>query len=298
LSGINEKTKAHAAVIAANLIFGANFSVVKYISPRLTGPFALNLMRVAVTVILFWFLYLLKPSSATIQRKHLVRFLLCGVTGVAINQLLFIKGLTMTSPIHASLLILATPIFITILAIFFAKEKPSFFKFAGLVLGIAGAVLLVLQKEHAGIGSNILLGDIFCTINAVSYALYFILVRPLMKEYTPVHVIRWVFTFGAVMVLPFGINEFTKIDWSLFHLPDYASLAFVVVGATFFAYLFNIYGLSHLNASVVGTYIYTQPVYAAIIAMLFWGEILTWQKIVAAFLIFGGVFLANRVVKD
>jgi drug/metabolite transporter (DMT)-like permease len=294
---LNTKTKAHLAVIGANIIFGTNYSVVKYLSPRLTGPFGLNLMRVCVTVVLFWLLFLIKPSVASIKRKDIARFILCGLTGVAINQLLFIKGLTMTSPIHASLLILATPIFITVLAVWFAKEKLTLFKLTGLLLGISGGVLLVLQKEQVNIGSNILLGDILCTINAISYAIYFILVKPLMKEYSPVHVIRWVFTFGTVMVIPFGMGEFTQIDWSLFHLNEFIALAFVVLGATFFAYLFNIYGLTHLNPSVVGAYIYMQPVYAAIIAMIFLGETLTWQKIVAAVLIFSGVYLANRVNK-
>lgn len=289
------KNKAHLAVIGANLIFGTNFSVVKYISPRLTGPFGLNLIRVGVTILLFWFLYVLKPTVAGIKKTDLGRFLLCALTGIAINQLLFIKGLTMTSPIHASLLILATPIFITVLAVLFAHEKLTIYKASGLLLGIGGAIILVLQKENTGIGSNVLLGDIFCTINAISYAIYFILVTPLMKKYPPLHVIRWVFTFGTLMVLPFGISEFTKIDWSLYHFADYAALAFVVLGATFFAYLFNIYGLTHLNPSTVGAYIYLQPVYAAIIAIIFLGEQLTWQKMLAAVLIFGGVYLANRV---
>lgn len=291
---MNNNTKAHLAVLGANLIFGANYSVVKNISPRLTGPFGLNLMRVSVTIVLLWLLYLIRPSTAAIKKKDIGRFVLCGLTGVAINQLLFIKGLTMTSPIHASLLILATPIFITILAVWFAKEKFTYYKAIGLLLGISGAVLLVLQKEHQTIGSNILLGDIFCTLNAISYAVYFILVTPLMKEYPPIHVIRWVFTFGTLMILPFGLGEFLQINWGLYHFADYTSLAFVVLAATFFAYLFNIYGLAHLNPSTVGAYIYLQPVYAAVIAIIFLGEQLTWQKIAAAVLIFSGVYLANR----
>lgn len=285
------------AVIGANLIFGANYSVVKHLSPALMGPFGLNLMRVSVTVFLFWTLFFIKPSVASIKKKHVIRFILCGLTGIAINQLLFIKGLTMTSPIHASLLILATPIFITMLAVWFANEKITPFKIIGLFLGISGACLLVLQKENTTIGSNVLLGDVLCTINAISYAVYFILVKPLMKEYPPIHVIRWVFTFGTLMIIPFGLGDFLKINWSLFHPGDYLALAFVVLGATFFAYLFNIYGLSHLNPSTVGAYIYLQPVYAAIIAILFLGEQLTWQKVLAAGLIFPGVYLANRVTK-
>lgn len=281
--------------MGANLIFGANYSVVKYISPRLTGPFALNLLRVSITVFLFWLMFILKPSVAGIKKHHTGRFILCGLTGVAINQLCFIKGLTLTSPIHASLLMLGTPILITVFAVWFAGEKFTPFKTISLMLGIGGALLLILQKEQSGIGKNVLLGDILCTINGISYAIFIIMAKPLMTEYTPIHVIRWIFTFGALFIIPFGANELLQINWSLFHGGDYLSLAFIVVGATFVAYYFNSYSLSHLNPSVIGAYIYMQPVCAAIIAMLFLGEALTWQKVLAAFLIFSGVYLTNKV---
>nr|MCU0333768.1 DMT family transporter [Chitinophagaceae bacterium] len=105
--------KAHLAVLAANLLFGINFSMVKVLTPALMSSYALNVVRIVISVGLFWGLYLLRPSQAGIDRKDVPRFLLCAVTGVAINQILFIKGLSLTSTIHGSLLILGTPIFIT-----------------------------------------------------------------------------------------------------------------------------------------------------------------------------------------
>jgi drug/metabolite transporter (DMT)-like permease len=290
---LNTKQKAHAAVLAANVIFAANYGVVKFVSPAFLESFGLNLIRVSISTILLWLMYLLKPSSAGIQKKHLSRFLLCAAVGVAANQMLFIKGLTLTTSIHAALLILGTPIFITFLAAWLLKESFGINKVFGLILGISGAMLLVLMKESTGDGTNIILGDILILTNAMCYALYLVLVRPLMKIYTPIHVLRWVFTFGTFMILPFGFQQLTQADFMSYSTDVWLALSFIIIGGTFLAYLFTIYGIQHIGASLTGTYIYSQPIFASIIAIIFLGEHFSWQKAAAAVLIFGGVYLVN-----
>lgn len=290
---MNKTTKAHLAVLAANFIFGAGYAVVKTITPEFIAPFALNVVRVLSSLLLFWLLFLMKPSNAGFERKHLPRFLLCALTGVAINQLLFIKGLSLTTAIHSSLLSLGTPIFITIIAAWLLKEKLTFNKIAGLTLGIGGATLLILMKDNSTSGKDMLLGDILIIINAISYAFYLVLVRPLMEHYKPIHVLRWVFTFGTFMILPFGIEQFIDTNWAAFGTTQWIALAFVALFVTFFAYLFNVYGLSVIGSSATGSYIYTQPVFAAIIAMVFMGEHFTITKALAAICIFSGVYLVN-----
>ncbi|MDB5191242.1 MAG: putative superfamily transporter inner rane protein [Segetibacter sp.] len=290
---MNEQRKGHLAVLAANIIFAANFSVVKFITPSLIKPFALNVVRVVVSVALFWIMYFLKPSTIGIQKKHISRFLVCAATGVALNQMLFIKGISLTTSIHGALLMLGSPIFITFIAAWLLKERLGLTKILGLVIGVGGGVLLISMKETSGTGSNIILGDILVLVNAISYAFYLVLVRPLMKEYTPIHVMRWVFTFGMFMILPFGLHETAGVNWQAFNSASWISLSFVVIGATFFAYLFNIYGVNVIGPSATGAYIYTQPVFATIVAMAFLGEHITTPKILAGLLIFAGVFLVN-----
>lgn len=286
--------KAHAAVLAANLIFGINFSTVQFITKKYVGPFGLNALRVSVSTLLLWILILFAQTKAGIQKQHIGRFLLCAITGIVINQTLFIKGLSMTLSIHAALLILVTPIFITIVAAWIGAEALSLLKIIGLLAGISGAALLAMHKEGGGDATAVFWGDIFIILNAISYAFYFVLVKPLMKVYEPVHVVRWVFTFGMLFTVPIGWNEFTQIDWGSFTPSAYAGLAFIVIGATFFAYLFNLYGIHHLGAGITGTYIYTQPVFAAFIAILFLDEQFTIYKIIAAALIGSGVYLVSR----
>ena len=291
------KAKAHIALLTANFLFGVNFSVVKLISPSLILPFGLNLMRVLVATGLFWLLFLFRPVNGRMLKKDIPRFLLCAITGIAINQLLFIKGLTLSTPIHAALLILGTPVFILILSLVSGSEKRSALKIAGLLIALSGGIILVISKESSALGSNVLLGDIFILVNAISYAFYMLLVKPLTQTYSPIQLTRWVFTFGLFLILPFCWKDFSATRWEAFRFESWAALSLVVIGATFLSYLFIAYGIHHLSPSITGAYIYTQPVFSAVIAILFLKEEPALYKLIAAILIFGGVYLINRKAK-
>jgi drug/metabolite transporter (DMT)-like permease len=291
---VEQKTKAHLAVLSANLIFGINFSVVKYVTPGLIQPFGLNVIRVLVTTSLLWLVLLFDKYRKPLQRKDIPLFFACGLTGVAINQLLFIKGLSMTYSIHAALLMLCTPLLITVTAFLFLKERISLLTIAGLAIGISGATLLISTKENSGTGTNVLLGDVFIALNAMSYAIYFVLVKPLMNRYSPLQILTWAFTFGSMIIIPIGWNQFTEAPWTSFSLTDYAAIAVIVLLATFLGYLLNIYALNHLPASATGSYIYLQPIFATGVSVLFLQEHISWIKILSAALIFIGVFMVQR----
>ncbi len=256
-------------------------------------PFGLNVLRVGVSLVLFWLIWSLGKTPAGMQRKDIGRFILCALTGVAINQMLFVKGLTMTSGIHASLLMLTTPLLITLFALWVLKESMTVMKAIGLFLGICGAVMLIATKETSANAPNYLWGDFLILINAISYSLYFILVKPLMQRYSPLHVVRWIFTIGFFMIIPFGWHETTEINFASFEYQHIIALAFIILAGTFLAYYFNAYGLQLLGAGATGSYIYTQPVFATIIASFFLAETLTWQKLLAACFIFSGVYLVS-----
>jgi len=220
--------------------------------------------------------------------------MLCGLLGVAVNQMLFIKGLTMTTAIHASLLMLCSPILITLLALWILSERITILKIAGLVLGVIGSVLLIAGKQSVNQPKDYLAGDIFIVLNGISYAFYFVLVRPLMERYTPLQVVRWVFTFGFLMMLPVGWAQFGDIKWEQFNLSYTGMLLFVVLAGTFLAYVFNAYGIRILGPGITSAYIYVQLVFAVAIAVLFFNEQLTWQKVFAGMMILLGVFLVSQ----
>ena len=243
---------------------------------------------------LFWLSFLGGSKfRSKIQGKDWPILILGGFFGVAANQMLFFMGLNLTFPIHAALIMMSTPLLITIISIFILGEKIGPGKSIGLILGITGAILLMSAgKELTTTGSSAT-GDLYIFINATSYAIYLVMIKPLMGRYRPIIVIRWVFFFGFLMVIPFGWPQFSAIHWAVFTFNDYLCVIFIVVCVTFFTYLWNIYGLHILSPSVAGAYIYVQPFFAAIISIIFAGENITLVKLAATVLIFSGVYLVS-----
>lgn len=284
--------KAHIAVLLTNFFFATNLSLVKHISPSLIGPYGVNLFRVGIALLLFWLLWVFSKQEVGIDKKDIPRFVGCALTGVVINQMLFVKGLTITSTLHAALLMLTTPLLIGVLALWWLKEKFTIQKAVGLLLGIGGALLLILSRDARGIAS--VQGDLLILINAISYAIYFIMVKPLTSRYSPLHVIRWVFTFGFIMIVPFSWQDAVEANWQSAAVSQWLALGSVVLCGTFLTYSFNSYSIKHLGAATTGSYIYTQPLFAALIAALFLQEGFSIEKVLAGVLIFGGVFLGSR----
>jgi drug/metabolite transporter (DMT)-like permease len=292
---LTQRIKAHLGLLATNLFFAINISAIKYLTVQsFAAPYGLNVVRSAVCVFLFWLVFLINNDKGKINRKDILRLIGCALSALAANQMLFIKGVSLTFPIHASLLLLITPILITFIAAWVLKEAITYYKLLGLLLGITGACILILSGESALKGNNILLGDLLIITSTILYTIYFILVKPLMQKYSTMDVMRWVFTFGLFMILPLGWNEFAAIPWKQYQFNEYALLFMIVVPGTFLAYIFNAYGIKKLSASTAGAYIYLQPVFAVIIATLFLKESLQAYKIIAGLIIFTGVYFANK----
>ncbi|RYD55537.1 MAG: EamA/RhaT family transporter [Sphingobacteriales bacterium] len=291
---MTDKFKSHLALFGANMFYGAGFTVAKQVMPRLIEPLGFIFIRVSAVTFLFWLSYFGGSKyQESIERKDWLRLVLGGLFGVALNQMLFFMGLNLTFPIHASLIMMSTPLLITIIAIFILRERIKWEKGFGLLLGIGGATLLMSAGKELTMTGNSALGDFFIFLNATSYAVYMVMIKPLMHKYRPIIVIRWVFLFGFLMVLPFGWPQFAAIEWSQFGAGDYLAVSFIVICTTFFTYLWNMYALKHLSPSTAGAYIYLQPIFAAVISVLVMHEQLTWVKMLATLLIFSGVYLVN-----
>lgn len=290
------KLKAHLIVLAGNFFFGCSVIAVKQLSPVLMAPIAVNVIRIITALSMFWLLYFFKPStSIKISKKDWPRLILCALTGIVINQILFVKGSSITSPIHASLLSLSSPICIIILAYFINKEPIKNNMILGIICGLVGAALLIFLKNNNDVQSSVL-GDFLIILNAISYGFYLVLAKPLLNKYSGITIIRWAFTIGAFAIIPLGIKEYLAVNFeTVIQQPiNVLALIFVCVGATFLSYLCITYGLSTLGSQVVGSYIYTQPVFATIAAILLYNEPLNFTKIIAAIFIFTGVYLVNK----
>ncbi len=292
---MSNNLKPHLALFGANLIYGANYSIAKDVMPNFVQPFGLVLCRVIGAVILFWLIYAF--SYEKVAKKDFLLLGLCGLFGVAANQLMFLYGLDNTTPINAGIIMVSNPIMVLIASAIILKNRITLTKVSGIALGIIGALLLLLFKGDFSFGSENLKGNIFIFLNAMSYGIYLVIAVPLMRKYKPITVMSWVFAFGLVMVFPFGFNEFKQIEWSSFTHLIWIKFLFVVIATTFLAYLFNIYGLKRLSPSIVSTYIYLQPLLATLIAIWAGKDSLDMIKISAALFIFTGVYLVSKSPK-
>ena len=291
--------KAHLALLGANLIYGANHLIAKGIMPNKIGPSAFVFLRILGAGLLFWFIKSFIKEK--IDKKDFPILILSGVLGVATNQLLFFHGLNLTSPIDASIIITAVPVLVLFFSAIILKEKITNNKLLGIFIGAVGAVLLVWYGKKAG-GTSSALGNLLVFINACAYALYLVLVKPLMKKYNAITVVSWAFLFGFLAMFPFGFPEIVKTDFSVFTLNTYLTVAYVVLGTTFLAYLFNIYALNHVAPSVNGSYIYLQPVISFILVSIYafvldnkeYAEDINLVKILSCLLVIVGVYLISK----
>lgn len=292
--------RAHLALFLVNTLYGASHVLAKGVMPDFLTPSVFILFRVAGATALFWIVKAFLPRE-TIARKDLGLLALCGLFGVAINQLFFFHGLNLSSSINSGIIMTVNPILVILLAYFLIREKITAQKVTGILLGATGAILLTLAGS-SGKGDS-LKGDIFLFINALSYAVYLVIAKPLMKKYSPMTVITYVFTFGLgfVLLYPPTITEVFHTDFSILTPGIWAKVAYVVIGVTFFTYLLTMYGLKYLSPSVSSAYIYLQPVLVIFFAVFLsylglaedYTDTITFHKIIYMLLIFAGVWLTS-----
>lgn len=261
--------------------------------PLYIKPFGFIYMRVGFSLLLYAGIYFIWIKEK-IDPKDIWRFIACGCFGIAFNQLLFFKGISLTSTINASLLMITTPIITFIISRIILKETMNFLNIIGILIGALGTSILIFSSAK-GVNHSNIEGDIYIILNAISYSIYLILAKPLMKKYHPLTVIFMSFATGFVVVSKVGYSEFTSIPWETIPEFNYLNILFVVLMATFIVYLFNIAAMKAVSPTIVSSYIYVQPLFAIIISILFTQEKLTFNTFIGGIFIIFGLWLINHV---
>ncbi len=292
---MSKKLQAHIFLFLSQVVYAASFPIAKIVMEEI--PYnILVIMRVIGAIILFWASSLIVKEK--IDKKDFLRLFALGICGVAINQSLFLKGLHLTSPIDAAIMMITTPILVLIIASVIIKERITSLKVVGIAIGFGGATYLVLQNMNGINKESSFLGDVYVFINACSWGTFLVLVKPLMKKYHTITILKWTFLFGLPLVLPFGIADGINFDWQSLSTEIWLYAGFVIVFTTFVAYLLNTLALKELSPSIVSAYIYTQPLLTALITIfIFKNDSLTWEKVFSALMIFAGVYLVSMEKK-
>jgi drug/metabolite transporter (DMT)-like permease len=287
--------KAHAAMFFVALLYGINYFTLKEVFNEGYNNFALLTLRTIVTASFFFLFHTLAIREKIQSRKDYLRLLLCAFFGISLNQTFFLWGVASTSKVNAAVLMVTSPVFVFLAAWVLKQEIINLHKILGLLLSMSGAIALILSNngsEAAKSGATIQ-GDLMIMVNAASYGLYLVLVRPLMQKYNPFTIVKWVFLFGLIPNTAIGIVPLMQSDFGSISGKALFGIFFLIFFATITVYFLNGWAMKRVPSSAVGAYVYLQPVFVTLFsAFLSHGEV-TWMKIQFILLIFAGVYLVS-----
>ncbi len=291
---MNKRTIALFAAFAATSIFGFNHTIAKELMPDVLSPNALLYCRVVGAAICFWFISLFLKNEK-IEFKDFKLIIICAFFGMGLNMITALNGLYNSTPINSAIITTLAPIFIFLISVIIIKEKITRIKFVGVFIGFCGTLTLILLNEKSiSSAPNINLGNFYLFINSISYALYFVLVKPLTKKYSMITIMKWLFLFSIFINMPFGLIEFTEINWVEISGVSLLKISYVIFCTTFLVYLLNLYALKNLKASTVGMFIYLQPVIGILFAIYRGADKLTVADASSVLLVFIGVYLVSK----
>lgn len=287
--------KAHIALSFVAVFYGLNYFTLKWVFAEGVSSFALLALRCLFATIFFVVYHQIAVKEKIKEKKDYFRLALAALFGVTLNQTMFLWGMSLTSRVNASVLMITAPIFVFLMAWLLKEETITLRKLAGLAVSFVGATALILMgsKSTLEISGASIQGDILITLNAASYGIYLVLVRPLLLRYNTFTIIKWLFVFGSIPNIAFGIGPLlaTPINqlsfWAVF------GIIFLILCATILAYGLNAWAMKRVPSSAVGIYIYVQPVFVTLISAISGLGEVNWQTIPFIFLIFAGVWLVS-----
>lgn len=294
---MNQRTFALIAVSIATLIYGVTYTIAKDVMPNYIKPYGFILLRVSSATLIFWTVGLFTKQQK-VEKSDYKKILIASFFGITLNMLAFFKGLSLTSPISASVMMVTSPIMVLIFSSILIRKPIGKQRILGVFIGLVGAIFLItLVNSSTENSTNSAFGNFLVFLNAASYGLYLVLAKDLVKKYNPIVFIKWLYLFGLIFVIPFGYNELTAVIWEEIPTNIYWNISFVLLFTTCITYLFNLYGLSKLKPTTVSVFIYLQPVIATIYALIVGSDSLNFVKLCATLLIFLGVYLVTKQVE-
>jgi drug/metabolite transporter (DMT)-like permease len=292
----NEKSyKGHLVTAIAYILFGLNITAVKSVIDQggITG-WSVTFYRMAGAAVLFWVASLFVKREK-VPLRDLGLILIAGLFCILINQSAFIVGLSLTSPIDAGVMTTLTPMLTMVLAAIFLREPITWMKAGGVAVGATGALILILGGGAlAGRGGASVAGDLLVASSSLSFAIYLTAFKRLITTYSPVTLMRWMFLFSALLVLPFSWQDVAAVDYSSLGAGVWATIAFIVVGGSFITFFLVPIGQRFLRPTVLGMYNYLQPLIAALVAVAAGMDTFGVTKGVATVLVFAGVWIVTQ----
>ena len=293
----NSKIQAHGAILLANTIFGLGVPVTKLLLEDWVSPMTYMATRSLGAAVIFWLIAAFMKSEK-VERRDLMVIMLGGLMGFVVSQTLTAEALNYTSPVYFSLIATLTPVAVMLMAALFIGERITGLKFLGVLLGIAGAVLMVVMGQTSGSGSNDLLGITLAILSVLTWAIYMIITRKVAQKYSPVTQMKYVFLISAIVTVPLAWPELSEqrlYSAATFGWDGALEMAFIVLLATVLGYFLIPYAMKYLSATTVSIYTNLQPMVASFVAIAIGQDRLTWDKPVAAILVLLSAYIVTVV---
>lgn len=294
----NTKLIGHLSVLGAYVIFGFNIIICKELTnAHLVSSLGLFCFRSVGACLLFWLISLFLPKEK-VPFKDLCGIFVASMLGFFLTQLSYLESSRFTTPLDTSIITPTTPIFTMFIAAIALKEPITLKKAGGVALSFAGVILLVLNtigiRSGNGVNETQPIGILLMIGNCLFFASYLGIFRPLIQRYHVVTFMKWIFLFSTIVAVPLDIKELTHLPFSQMSTSYWLQLGYIILFATFIAYFLLPIGQKQLRPTVVSLYTYVQPLIGMVTAIILGMDRLTWQKIVAAILVFTGVILVNK----
>lgn len=285
--------QGHAAVLVANTIFGLSVPVTNDLVENHFTPMGYMLFRCLGAALIFWAIAAFMPREK-VRVKDLSIIVVGGLLGFAVSQTFAAWSLAFTNPIYFSLIATLTPIAVMLMALFIG-ERITGLKTIGVIIGIAGAMLMVFMGWQSGNGRNDLLGILLAIGSLLTWAIYLIITRKVSAKYSAVTQMKWMFLVSTIAVLPFTIGELPSQPlWSEPSMAwGIAEMLFIIVFATVLGFFFIPYAMKRIQATTVSVYTNLQPIVASLVAIAIGQDVLTWDKPVAAVLVLLSAYLVT-----
>ena len=291
----NNPIIGHLACFIAYAIFGFNIIVCKDLtSGGIISPLAILCMRAIGAGSLFWLVSLFLPKEK-IEKKDYIRIFAASMLGFFTCQITFLAGIPYITPMDCSILSAMSPIYTMVIAAIILKEPITLQKAGGVAISFAGIIYLIISKTGniGGPAETTLFGVLMIILNSLSFSMYLGIFKPLIGKYSVVTFMKWIFLFAFAVSFPFAGKEIVTLDWTSIPKIQLVELSYLIVCATFITYFLIPVGQKRIRPTLVSMYSYVQPIIAIVISISLGMDTLTWQKVLAAFMVFGGVIIVS-----
>jgi drug/metabolite transporter (DMT)-like permease len=280
------------ALIAVQVLF-ATWPIVGKIALRTVPSVALVGFRVAGAALTLLVLAQVSGSLQTIGRTDWPLLIVSSLLGLVLNQLLFTKGLSLTTAINATLLSTTIPVFTLLVGVMLGTDRATLRRLVGIALA-AGGVLYLVGPGRSQFSAATRTGDLLLVSNSLCYGAYIAVSKDLMKRYNALTVITWIFVVGCVITVPAGAVSLAHVPLASISWRTWLAILYIIVLPTAGAYYLNGWALARAPPSTVAVYIYLQPLIAFAVAPIILGESLSIHTVIASLLIFAGVLAVTR----